>query len=444
MQMSFINKYFIPVFMRCVSVALLVAAALFLIPDTALSCPKSPKKICKFKPKCTKCYPCRVCGGGGEPPSDGSIPPASGGGGGGDGGGDVNILPISLPWNINVGVPQLSLSPDRANTIIEDTPILYRTAIGPGFIFNMVYSSTDDRGRTNIAWDVGYKWRHNYQLHVEKTGTNYQMVVNPNDGPVFTSNGGVFIEQETYNRSRNEYKMEWAGSNIVVRQTRWENLSAENSGASGCASCGGCGGVNRPAGPDAHGLLPAYASWSARDGYEFEPDGSGTRYRLVKIIGNDEKEMTLGYSNNLLSVVTTADNKEFLFSYTANGLLTQISDPFNRSAQFTYTTNGLLETVTDMADQTFKYGYNASGYLTSLMRPATNGWDTTTIAYQGDYDGNIRVNITYPEGNVGSVNWNGDYMIMQDSQNGLGGSVIGGRKRSGIVKIRWMNRPPRD
>ena len=402
MQMSYFYNKFIPAIPRRLSAVLFAILGLLLFSGQVFSCP----------PTLQHCDPCFKCENGECVADDPSCCTYNEGSW-------CEPPPCPKPC-CNNGVPKLSLSPDRASILINDVPIAYKPAAGPEFNFIMDYSTTDPRGWTNAAWEVGYKWRHNYQIHIERTGTNYQMVLSPNYGPRFISDGNTNMVQNTNGCCQGKYIMKWFGSNIVVHPVKWDDLAAENGRTPGCASCGG-GGASRPAGPDVSGLMPPYASWSARAGYEFEPDGSGMRYRLAKIIGNDEKELTLSYSNNLINVVTTADSNQFLFSYTTNGLLDQITDPFDRSAQFTYTTNGLLETVTDMADQTFKYGYNESGYLTSLMRPATNGWDTTRIDYEGTYTYSVKVNILYPEGNESSVHWDG--ATMHDLRNGLGGSA---------------------
>jgi YD repeat-containing protein len=90
--------------------------------------------------------------------------------------------------------------------------------------------------------------------------------------------------------------------------------------------------------------------------------------------------------------------------------------------RFAYT-DDLLAEVTDMAGQTFKYGYDADGLLTSLKRPNNlGGFDETVISYEGSYAGSFKATVTYPEGNQGSIEWQG-YNTMQDTRNGLGSTV---------------------
>ncbi len=257
---------------------------------------------------------CNVC-------KDGVILCSVGGGSGsGFGGGNVGGAGNGAGSDSGNG-PVIFLSPFQGSTLVDHRPMALQSSRGPAFAFQMHYSTVDSRNRASSAWPVGYRWSHNYQMGIESSGSSYTLVTGPYSTASFAWTGTNFVELFKVG-SYSEFSMEAQGSNIVVRRRAWDSLAMPRPGsASSCASCG-AGGGQSPAAPEAAAQFPPYLAWHANEGWEFEPDGGGSRYRLLKQTGPCGLSLRFDYSNNLLSHVTTADSNVFAFAYTTSALTT--------------------------------------------------------------------------------------------------------------------------
>lgn len=280
----------------------------------------------------------------------------------------------------SLGVPKLSVW--GLEVFVLDTPIWLNTPKGPAFHFELAFDSLDGRSRTNMAWATGYRWQQTYACAIETAGSVRTLRVGGNRCYTFTPDGhGGYTESQSASVAGwgGRYTMVDSGSDVLIYVRE--------------------GG-----------------------GYRFEPDGSGTRYRLAAVFDAVGQQLTLGYATNRLTTVTTAGSNVFAFSYSATGYLTNVLDTANgRSAVLSYS-NDLLVAVSDMVGQTFKYGYDAAGNLVSLGRPnLSGGYDVTTLGYTGSPSSHYQVTVTQPEGGQQTYAWGGERISTVEEHNPLGG-----------------------
>ena len=248
----------------------------------------------------------------------------------------------------------------------------------------MFYDSLDDRPLTN---STGCKWQHSYEMYVESVSGEQHLHVGGGRYYRFVPDGaGGYVERHGpgVNAKGGKFFMEkktvGSQTNVVVYVRR--------------------GGH-----------------------YEFEPDGSGSRYRLIAVADRLSDELRLNYgTNNLITNVVTAAGNVFEFAYSGSGFLTNIHDvACNRNTRFAYT-NSFLAEVADMGGQTFKYRYNSDGNVTNLLRPNLSGsFDVTTIGYSGSPSGAYTVTMTLPDGSTRSCSWGGTAGSTMDLNFGFGG-----------------------
>jgi RHS repeat-associated protein len=269
----------------------------------------------------------------------------------------------------------------------------------------MNYYARDTRGLADRAWKVGYRWSHNYEIHIrkEQDGITYKLLNGVNTGPAFTYDGTTFSEsadQSDIGVNFGQYHIEFQdATNIVARRKTWSDM-----GQSG-----------------------AYHAWHVGEGFVFTLDpNDSNNYLLTKIIGSDGNALKVYYDANswITSIVTAASNAfNFIYyPYDFGDRIAGITDVTGgRTASFAHMGDQLYS-VSDMAGQTFTFAYDdPDGRMTSLRRPnAAGGYDQTTIATGfGGYGQTFNVHVVYPEGNTISVSWYSPYMTIFDGKGSL-------------------------
>ncbi|MCK5160950.1 MAG: discoidin domain-containing protein, partial [Candidatus Aureabacteria bacterium] len=144
--------------------------------------------------------------------------------------------------------------------------------------------------------------------------------------------------------------------------------------------------------------------WDEKFVYNFftkNPDGSynspaGKHYVLVK---NPDSTFTFKKRDNIIYTFN-ADNKladiedlngnQITLSYT-DGLLSAVTDASGRQLNFFYNENNKIETIIDFSDRLFTYEYDQIGNLIKYTNPL--GYETTY-----GYDGHRLITVTNPEG----------------------------------------------
>ncbi|RPI21708.1 MAG: RHS repeat protein, partial [Acidobacteria bacterium] len=247
----------------------------------------------------------------------------TGGGGGGSSpsGASASSSPCGVSskgaavWKVNMG---------NLNTYVEDTPLWYRSPIGPSVEIVVSHNSLSPE-----TGSVGNKWQLNYASYLSSALTGITVVMPDGRQDLFTSEGSGFRPpKRVFNTlvkvADNHYELKFPDGEVYV--------------------------------------------------YRIPPGSASAFMVLVEIRDVHGQKLSLSHDvKGALQTITDAEGKITTFTYNSQGLLNKVTDPFGRSASFEYDGNKNLTKITDMGGYwtSFAYSYHSSStyYLAGLGNP---------------------------------------------------------------------------
>jgi RHS repeat-associated protein len=223
--------------------------------------------------------------------------------------------------NYSYGAPRWKVNMINMNLFVTDTPLWYRSPIGPPVNFTLSYNS---QSATAYHEPFGNKWQFNYGSYlVVDPGETVTVFMPDGRRDVFNPDGagGYLQPYSVLNRltkiAENHFELLFPDDTIYVYRI-----------PAGTASLQPFLTEIR----DAHGL-----------------------------------SLTFGYNAQVqLTTITDALGRVTGVAYNAAGLATSVTDPFGRSASFEYDANRNLVRITDMGNYWSTLSYDADVYLTSI------------------------------------------------------------------------------
>ncbi|MFZ5453880.1 MAG: RHS repeat-associated core domain-containing protein [Thermodesulfobacteriota bacterium] len=273
------------------------------------------------------------------------------------------------------GSPVWSVNPINLNFFVTDTPLWYRSPIGPGVEITLNYNS-----QASIAQyePFGNKWAFNYGCYlVEDTGGTVTVFMGDGRNDIFTPDGagGFTPPTQVFNRldklSAYHYELRFPDDSVYT--------------------------FNIPAGTTS--LQPF----------------------LVEIRDAHGLKLTFGYDAAVrLTTITDAVGRVTNLTYNANNLVTQVTDPFGRTAAFDYDANKNLVKITDMGNYAASFTYDQDIFMTSIAKDR-GVWNIYTEPADGIPNGSngypapggtmwedFRVTVTDPFGNKEEYHYDGN------------------------------------
>ena len=242
------------------------------------------------------------------------------------------------------GCTAWAYEPMVVSLALEDAPLGYAPAVGPGVAFDLHYSQRDVQQPQVFNYsNLGRKWTSSWVSYV-------------------TDNSSMNGTADLYRRG---------GGN----ETFSFDASTDRS---------------RP-GPFSQSVLERKhdASGSTTGFVRSFPDGSreefsqafGLRFFMTAVADAHGNAVTLTYDAQMrLTMITDALGQVTRLSYElpADPLkITAVTDPFGRSAKFTYNADGNLDSIADILGIVSKYTYGANDFITTLETP----YGTTRFEY---------------------------------------------------------------
>jgi len=239
------------------------------------------------------------------------------------------------------GEPVWSVNPINLNFFVTDTPLWYRSPIGPPVEITLSYNS-----QSSIVQHepFGNKWAFNYGCYlVEDTGGTVTVFMPDGRNDTFTPDdaGGFTPPTQVFNRldkvAASHYELRFPDDTVYV----------------------------------------------------FDIPGGTTSLQpfLVEIRDARGLKLTFGYDPAvLLKTITDAVGRATTLTYDANNLVTQVTDPFGRTAAFSYDGNKNLVKITDMGNYAASFTYDQDNFITSLAK-GRGAWNIYTEPADGIYNG---------------------------------------------------------
>jgi RHS repeat-associated protein len=261
------------------------------------------------------------------------------------------------------------------NFFVTDTPLWYRSPIGPPVEITLSYNS-----QSSIVQHepFGNKWAFNYGCYlVEDTGGTVTVFMPDGRNDTFTPDdaGGFTPPTQVFNRldkvAASHYELRFPDDTVYV----------------------------------------------------FDIPGGTTSLQpfLVEIRDARGLKLTFGYDPAvLLKTITDAVGRATTLTYDANNLVTQVTDPFGRTAAFSYDGNKNLVKITDMGNYAASFTYDQDNFITSLAK-GRGAWNIYTEPADGIYNGSngypapggdmwedFRVTVTDPYGKKEEYHYDGN------------------------------------
>ncbi len=95
----------------------------------------------------------------------------------------------------------------------------------------------------------------------------------------------------------------------------------------------------------------------------------GDKYRLVKVIDNNQNQMVLQYHNNLLSKVIGDNHRFVAIERNDAGRIIKVTDDQQRAVTYQYNSQGLLVAVSDLGEHLWRYKYKGNRLLHKIIDP---------------------------------------------------------------------------
>ena len=257
------------------------------------------------------------------------------------------------------GMPAYSVSEVLVSLKIEDEPVSYQPAFGPGGSFTVTYNQLESDQPSTFAFsNLSAQWTHNWVSYVQDDPKNVGSSVS-----VYMPAGGAIV-YTNYN----------ASTGTFARETLAQGLLALVADAQGTH-------YERRMGDGSVWVF------SVSDGATTFP----RRYFLTKMIDPQGNAATLSYDNtHRLVGVTDAQGQTMTFNYNnADPLkLTSVTDPFGRTATIGYDAAGRLNSLTDAVGMQTTFAYDGGTNILSMTRP----YGTTSFStYQNQRDRAITI-----------------------------------------------------
>jgi RHS repeat-associated protein len=274
------------------------------------------------------------------------------------------------------GAPVWSVNMVNLNFFAKDTPLWYRSPIGPPVEITVSYNSQSSLAQYE---PFGNKWQFNYASYLVENPSGQVTVFMPDgrmDGFTPDGNGGYNPPTQVFNR------LDKPGSHLYELRTPEDMVYV----------------------------------------YDIPAGTTSLQPFLVEIRDAHGLKLTFGYDTAVrLTTITDAVGRVTTLTYNANNLVTQATDPFGRTAAFNYDANKNLIQITDMAGYAAQFTYNSDRYLTSLTT-GRGTWTFYTEPADGIYNSsnkypapgdpmweNYRLTATDPYGNKEEYYYNGYY-----------------------------------
>ncbi|MEW6657080.1 MAG: RHS repeat-associated core domain-containing protein [Thermodesulfobacteriota bacterium] len=262
------------------------------------------------------------------------------------------------------GAPVWSVNMVNMNFFAKDTPLWYRSPIGPPVEISLSYNSQSSLAQYE---PFGNKWQFNYASYLVEN-TSGQVTVFMPDGRMddFTPDGqgGYTPSTQVFNRldkpAAHRYELRTPEDTVYI--------------------------------------------------YDIPPGTSSLQPFLMELRDAHGQKLTFGYDAAVrLKTVTDAMGRVTNLTYNANNLVTLVTDPFGRTAAFSYDANKNLVQITDMAGYAAQFTYDSDRFIASL----TTGRGTWSF-YTEPADGINNSTSEFPSGNPypapGGLMWE-DYRL---------------------------------
>ena len=265
----------------------------------------------------------------------------------------------------NSGSPVWEINPVNMNMTVKDSPLWYRTPVGPDVMLTMTYNLQDATSQNTV---FGNKWVFNYGSYlVEDTAPGGGVVT------IFMPNG----RQDNYTPLGNG-----------LYRNRADNFSTLTK----------------------YGATRFSLRLPDGQAYVYDlPLGSGSMQTfLVEMVDTEGQKLSFGYDDNArLTTITDAQGKVTRLEYDQVGHIERAIDPHGREASFAYDVNGNMVEVVDIEGNAFQYTYDADIRITQL-NTAQGPWQFNHEGPDGSRDkiyypapgqgmyNNMRITITDP------------------------------------------------
>ncbi len=271
------------------------------------------------------------------------------------------------------GAPEWQVNPINVNLYVSDTPIYYSPAVGPEVRIELSYNTMEARAPREV---FGNKWLFRYGGYLQVDETNMVTITMADGKQVsFIDDGAGAYTQDC---SCDAY--------MVLTKVSDTHFELQNKS----------------------GKRWVYTTLSL----------DGERLHLSEIVDIHGNGLTLGYTDDDLTIITDALGQATTLQYNADGLVERVADPFGQEALFGYDAERNLISLTDMVGFTTTVEYDANSLITALvneggrtefyLEPATGANSWTQYPAPGTEMGkSARLTITHPDGNKEEYYYNG-------------------------------------
>lgn len=258
------------------------------------------------------------------------------------------------------GMPSASVDAMLVSLTIQDIPLVYSPARGPGGPFKVYYSQRITGLPTNPNFtNLGPQWACELVSFVTYNPNSASATVS-----LFDRTGGT-TTYAGFNSSNNTSSAEWASAARLVRSAATGSLTFEKRN------------------PD--GSKEVYAR---DDGTTISGGTTSKRVFLTQVVDAQGDALTFTYdSQNRVTQITDASGLSTTFEYTLSAVtipanaykVTKATDPFGRTALFGYDANGKLNSITDALGLTSTFTYSATN--PNFIDTMTTPYGTTKFAF---------------------------------------------------------------
>lgn len=266
---------------------------------------------------------------------------------GSGGGREPNQIPI-LGAN-----PKLQINSASLNLILEETPVGYQPAIGPGVYLTLTYNTDDPE--TGI---FGNSWSSPWEARIFEQPDNSVVVVEGNGN------------QLTYTYNNGSYSTPAGYFSVLIK-------NPDNTFT-----------LTKKSGTKLH---------------------FGNNQKISKIEDKNGNYISFTYdSEDKLVEVIDAVGRITSISYGTNGKVSQVTDPIGRTAYFEYDSAGNLVSIIDVGGYTLSFVYDVNNNLISYTTPL----GTTNISYEMPFWEQYKITVTDAQGNQIQYLWDGSMYSM--------------------------------
>lgn len=260
------------------------------------------------------------------------------------------------PESCSAGCARYNVHAMLVSLNIEDTPVMYRPALGPEIAFKLSYNQREDlRPVVPNFSNLGPKWTHNWLSYIEDDPSN------PNANVMRFLPGGGAREEAQFNATTSRFAPSRFDKSVLVRTS------------------------NNPVAYELRSADGAVLVYRSSDGATVKP----RRIFLTQKVDPAGNVVSLLYDaqNRLRRVIDGAGGVSEL-EYTQAGqplLITRFINGAGQVAELSYGTDGRLKSITDAVGlvSSFEYG---NSFSADFVRAMTTPYGRTTFeaAESGD------------------------------------------------------------